>query len=336
MKNKAKKVLASIALSAAVAGTAGVMTGCSQGEPVDYSAGILDGLNAVTATLSREANYNVLTILDLDIEKTEVEIPVEPTPDTETGAVAVSAKRTSEVQATATETVATWTITAGAKNNQGVDVTLAVKGEGVDYQYVSNLETAMGQCYIVTDSADQADVEYELDASKVEPFLASLDTMIKNTENISTEKYTSSADVTTEINKDQMYTWLTNYYANSAETNAVENLHTLTGNKIKDQQSETADNSVYYVSSFSTKDEIWNMAISISVNNYTYAANFSITNNGYNKSKVIGFVKDYITNGTVEGDLKVTGVECLNPNSTMQLFNAIDALANQNENINQA
>ena len=336
MKNKAKKVLASIALSAAVAGTAGVMTGCSQGEPVDYSAGILDGLDAVTATLSREANYNVLTILDLDIEKTEVEIPVEPTPDTETGAVAVSAKQTSEVQTTATETVATWTITAGAKNNQGVDVTLAVKGEGVDYQYVSNLETAMGQCYIVTDSADQADVEYELDASKVEPFLASLDTMIKNTENISTEKYTSSADVTTEINKDQMYTWLTNYYANSAETNAVENLHTLTGNKIKDQQSETADNAVYYVSSFSTKDEIWNMAISISVNNYTYAANFSITNNGYNKSKVIGFVKDYITNGTVEGDLKVTGVECQTPNSTMQLFNAIDALANQNENINQA
>ena len=334
MKNKVKKVLASIALSAAVAGTAGVMTGCSQGEPVDYSAGILDGLDAVTATLSREANYNVLTILDLDIEKTEVEIPVEPTPDTETGAVAVSAKQTSEVQTTATETVATWTITAGAKNNQGVDVTLAVKGEGVDYQYVSNLETAMGQCYIVTDSADQADVEYELDASKVEPFLASLDTMIKNTENISTEKYTSSADVTTEINKDQMYTWLTNYYANSAETNAVENLHTLTGNKIKDQQSETADNAVYYVSSY--KNGIWDMAISISVNNYTYAANFSITNNGYNKSKVIGFVKDYITNGTVEGDLKVTGVECLNPNSTMQLFNAIDALANQNENINQA
>lgn len=336
MKNKAKKVLASIALSAAVAGTAGVMTGCSQGEPVDYSAGILVGLDTVTATLSREANYNVLTILDLDIEKTEVEIPVEPTPDTETGAVAVSAKQTSEVQATATETVATWTITAGAKNNQGVDVTLAVKGEGVDYQYVSNLETAMGQCYIVTDSADQADVEYELDASKVEPFLASLDTMIKNTENISTEKYTSSADVTTEINKDQMYTWLTNYYANSAETNAVENLHTLTGNKIKDQQSETADNAVYYVSSISTKDEIWNMAISISVNNYSYVANFSITNNGYNKSKVIGFVKDYITNGTVEGDLKVIGVECQTPNSTMQLFNAIDALANQNENINQA
>ena len=336
MKNNAKRVLASIALSAAVAGTAGVMTGCSQGEPADYSAGILDGLDAVTATLSREANYNVLTILDLDIEKTEVEIPVEPTPDTETGAVAVSAKQTSEVQTTATETVATWTITAGAKNNQGVDVTLAVKGEGVDYQYVSNLETAMGQCYTVTDSADQADVEYELDASKVEPFLASLDTMIKNTENISTEKYTSSADVTTEINKDQIYTWLTNYYANSAETNAVENLHTLTGNKIKDQQSETADNAVYYVSSISTKDEIWNMAISISVNNYSYVANFSITNNGYNKSKVIGFVKDYITNGTVEGDLKVTGVECQTPNSTMQLFNAIDALANQNENINQA
>ena len=166
------------------------------------------------------------------------------------------------------------------------------------------------------------------------PYCSSGSVDFKNTENISTEKYTSSADVTTEINKDQMYTWLTNYYANSAETNAVENLHTLTGNKIKDQQSETADNAVYYVSSY--KNGIWDMAISISVNNYTYAANFSITNNGYNKSKVIGFVKDYITNGTVEGDLKVTGVECQTPNSTMQLFNAIDALANQNENINQA
>lgn len=145
-------------------------------------------------------------------------------------------------------------------------------------------------------------------------FITSLNVLINNTPNINYVRYSCSSSIDTNFTRSEIYDYLLENGSGYIDISLLQT------NMTNDDNSNV---DVIFTSSYI--EGIWTGIFEIEYNSYKYDLIFKITNNGYNRTKVLGFIVDYIRNGTVENDLHLDSIECITPNDVIYIFDSLNA-----------